>query len=199
MDRKTHYPSFDIMREKDHWDDHTQRIVTSRLEASSEYRFLKKREAAILQPVCSLLTGESRKELIRFVLFHIDRTLASSIGEGQREPHVPKAGELVRKGLKALDQTAEKTYGRSFTELDRQQQKDLLSEVSRGQAPQDTGWEKVPQVPFFKKMLNLSVEACYSHPTVWSEIGYGGPAYPRGYVRTQLGQLDPWEAQPENE
>ncbi|WP_369127188.1 hypothetical protein [Paenibacillus antri] len=40
----------------------------------------------------------------------------------------------------------------------------------------------------------MTLEAYYSHPAVWSEIGYGGPAYPRGYVRTQLGQLDPWEA-----
>lgn len=39
----------------------------------------------------------------------------------------------------------------------------------------------------------------YPHPRVWSEIGYAGPAYPRGYVRTQLGQLDPWEAKAEHE
>ncbi len=45
----------------------------------------------------------------------------------------------------------------------------------------------------------MTAEAYYSHLVAWSEIGYGGPAYPRGYVRTQMGQLDPWEAQPEHE
>ena len=25
--------------------------------------------------------------------------------------------------------------------------------------------------------------AFYSHPWAWNEIGFGGPAYPRGYAR----------------
>ena len=31
------------------------------------------------------------------------------------------------------------------------------------------------------------VGAFYSHPWAWNEIGFGGPAYPRGYMR--LGPL----------
>jgi hypothetical protein len=27
----------------------------------------------------------------------------------------------------------------------------------------------------------------YSHPWAWNEIGFGGPAYPRGYMRLQPG------------
>ena len=34
----------------------------------------------------------------------------------------------------------------------------------------------------------------YSHPTAWSEMGFGGPASPRGYVRMELDRRDPWEA-----
>ncbi|MGH8181653.1 MAG: GMC family oxidoreductase [Steroidobacteraceae bacterium] len=34
----------------------------------------------------------------------------------------------------------------------------------------------------------------YAHPTSWSEIGYGGPASPRGYVRMDYDRRDPWEA-----
>jgi len=32
---------------------------------------------------------------------------------------------------------------------------------------------------------------------VWSEMGYGGPAYPRGYYRIEAGVTDPWEAKAE--
>ncbi len=32
----------------------------------------------------------------------------------------------------------------------------------------------------------------YSHPWAWNEIGYGGPAYPRGYMR--LGATGPARA-----
>jgi hypothetical protein len=39
----------------------------------------------------------------------------------------------------------------------------------------------------------------YSHPWAWNEIGYGGPAYPRGYSRfgnpqLQPSEMEPWEA-----
>jgi hypothetical protein len=36
--------------------------------------------------------------------------------------------------------------------------------------------------------------AYYSHPHAWSEIGFGGPANPRGYVRIYFDRRDPWEA-----
>jgi hypothetical protein len=38
------------------------------------------------------------------------------------------------------------------------------------------------------------VYAYYAHPTAWSEIGWGGPASPRGYVRMDFDERDPWEA-----
>jgi hypothetical protein len=38
------------------------------------------------------------------------------------------------------------------------------------------------------------VSAYYAHPTAWNEIGFGGPASPRGYVRMGLDRRDPWEA-----
>ncbi len=38
------------------------------------------------------------------------------------------------------------------------------------------------------------VHAYYAHPTAWSEIGWGGPASPRGYVRMDFDERDPWEA-----
>ncbi len=36
-------------------------------------------------------------------------------------------------------------------------------------------------------------EAFYAHPYAWDEIGFGGPAYPRGYLRLGRGSREPWE------
>ena len=36
-------------------------------------------------------------------------------------------------------------------------------------------------------------QAFYSHPWSWNEIGFGGPAYPRGYARLGIGQREWWE------
>ena len=38
------------------------------------------------------------------------------------------------------------------------------------------------------------VVAYYAHPAAWNEIGFGGPASPRGYVRMDFDRRDPWEA-----
>ena len=43
-------------------------------------------------------------------------------------------------------------------------------------------------------MAHDIVRAYYAHPTAWSEIGWGGPASPRGYVRMGFDERDPWEA-----
>jgi hypothetical protein len=34
----------------------------------------------------------------------------------------------------------------------------------------------------------------YAHPFAWDEIGFGGPAYPRGYFALNHGAREPWEA-----
>ena len=35
--------------------------------------------------------------------------------------------------------------------------------------------------------------AFYSHPAAWAEIGFPGPAYPRGYKNAGVGKLEPFE------
>ena len=39
------------------------------------------------------------------------------------------------------------------------------------------------------------VEGYYAHPWAWDEIGFGGPAYPRGYMRLEHGKPEPWEVE----
>ena len=47
---------------------------------------------------------------------------------------------------------------------------------------------------FSARVLHDVVAAYYAHPTSWNEIGFGGPASPRGYVRMGFDKRDPWEA-----
>jgi hypothetical protein len=51
-----------------------------------------------------------------------------------------------------------------------------------------------PRAFFRKRLLHDVVGAYYAHPAAWNEIGFGGPASPRGYVRTVYDRRDPWEA-----
>ena len=56
-------------------------------------------------------------------------------------------------------------------------------------------WGNMPSDAFFNmRMAHDIVLAYYAHPTAWSEIGWGGPASPRGYVRMDFDERDSWEA-----
>jgi hypothetical protein len=61
-------------------------------------------------------------------------------------------------------------------------------------------WDRLPPPRFFTTvLLKEVVGAYYAHPAAWSEVGFGGPASPRGYVRLGTNQHDPWEAQARTE
>jgi hypothetical protein len=42
-------------------------------------------------------------------------------------------------------------------------------------------------------IMRATLAAFYSHPWAWNEIGFGGPAYPRGYTRLGVGMSEQWE------
>ena len=48
----------------------------------------------------------------------------------------------------------------------------------------------------WKVVARAILSAFYSHPWAWNEIGFGGPAYPRGYARMGAGQRESWEGAP---
>lgn len=194
MPDQSHYPEFNVMDEKEHWDEHTRGIVESRLIREKPYKTLSDVEAEVLRSVCSILADVYRGEVIQYALCHIDEVLASNNGESERKPGVPKQDALVRAGIAALQEASLRLHQQSFIGLDEREKRRMLASVCGNQAEPVDVWKPVPQREWFSKVLKLTLESVYSHPVVWSEIGYAGPAYPRGYVRTGVGQLDPWEA-----
>ncbi|MVP01227.1 gluconate 2-dehydrogenase subunit 3 family protein [Paenibacillus lutrae] len=197
MRKMTKYPSFDVMAEQEHWDPHTQSIVNDRLVRQPKHQVLSLEEAELLRSWCSRLVDDDRAEMINYVIEHIDTTLSSGTGEGQRKPEAPHQRELILQGLHAVDKIAEGFHGQPFHHLRAIEQQEIMKNIAEARLSLIGEWTTTVQNEWFSKLLKLTVEAYYSHPVVWSEIGYAGPAYPRGYVRTDRGQLDPWEAKPE--
>ncbi|AGL02347.1 gluconate 2-dehydrogenase subunit 3 family protein [Desulfoscipio gibsoniae] len=193
-ENRTRYPGYDVLKEQEHWDDHSREIVLTRLGPFPKHGFLNKHEAELIYNIAQHIVYDNRKEILDYVLYHIDNTLASPTGEDQRKVGAPEQKTLVRQGLRAIDQLARKQYGAPFLEIDAQQQLAILSTLHTGKAAPLDEWQTIPQKELFKKLATEITSAYYSHPIVWSEIGYGGPAYPRGYVRVEKGLTDPWEA-----
>lgn len=194
MSRHSRYPGYDVWEEHQHWDDHTKKIVGSRRTPQVSYAFFSQGEALLMQTIVSVLVNDHRLEVLTYVIQHLDDSLASPIGEAQRKVGVLPKKQLYRKGLAGVDAESHARYGVDYVVLKKEEQQAVLQAISEGETKAADAWSEVDSVTFFKRILRDAVDACYSHPLVWSDIGYGGPAYPRGYVRVEKGLTDPWEA-----
>jgi len=194
MPKSSHYPAYDVWDQHQEWDEHTRKIVAQRRTPDVAHQFLTQQEALTIQAAAAILVDDMRLDVLTYITQHIDDSLASPVGESQRKVGVPDKKTLYRQGIKCLDDTSHASYQAEFLALTRERQIDVLMKVESDHATQIGEWEQLTPKTFFKKLLRDAVDAYYSHPLIWSEIGYGGPAYPRGYVRVEKGLVDPWEA-----
>jgi hypothetical protein len=191
-----HYPNFNVMDEEKQWDLHTRKIVGKRTDTQSFYslQYLTEQESNTLFELCAILLDDERNPIISFIVHHFDSTLAASIGESQRKDGVPKQTILLREGLALLEKACSDVYGGSFGSLKEETKTEVVNNLMHGNFTLKSDQITIPEKDFIHNISSEATAAYYSHPTIWSEIGYAGPAYPRGYVRTELGLTDPWEA-----
>ncbi|KAB2954269.1 gluconate 2-dehydrogenase subunit 3 family protein [Heliorestis acidaminivorans] len=193
MSHYSHYPDYDVLSLINEWDDHTKEIVLKRLGPFPEPQFLEEKEVKMLRLIAKHLCYENRDDIIDWIIYFLDQRLKSNIGEHQRKSSLPQEKILIREGLKATDEATAQKYGKNFISAEIKEQFEILSSMQQGKAPMIPRWDSILQKELFDKLLDIMISAYYSHPTIWSEIGYGGPAYPRGYYRIELGWTDPWE------
>ncbi|MZP30194.1 gluconate 2-dehydrogenase subunit 3 family protein [Heliobacterium undosum] len=189
MTVKTIYPEYDVMRESPHWDENTRVLVEKRLQPPAMPHVFTPLEFSILKAVIGRLVDEGDENLLARVAGQLDRHLAEKQGQGYHPVTQLPEEQLLRGGLAWLDATALQLYQRSFLQLAPWEMDDILGKAQRGEVT----WTGLSSKDFFKKMLRTAIDFFYSQPEIWSEIGYGGPAYPRGYYRIEYGLKDPWE------
>lgn len=188
------YAGYDPLAEADHWDERTRAVVVQRVEHPPVYRFFDAHEAAVLEAACArVIPQDDRPPEARVpVAPFIDEMLWEDNTDGYRTPEVPWPQELWRLGVRGLDESAHARYARGFDALDDAERDVVLGDVDSGGAS-GGAWDVLPPKKFFKALVEQTISAYYAHPTAWAEIGWAGPASPRGYVRTGYGMRDPWE------
>jgi hypothetical protein len=175
------------------YDAPTRSVIARRLGAPPPRRFFTVAQFDVLEAACARLLATPRGSPP--IANAIDDDLHAGRGEGFRRPDTPPAGVVWRAGLDGLDaETRHHHRGRGFAALDGAAQDAMLHALQRGDV--DRGRFVGIAVPrFFTEVLLKAVAShYYSRPEAWNEIGFGGPASPRGYVRIGLDQRDPWEA-----
>lgn len=192
------FPGYDVLEKwnSPSWNEQTRAVVARRLQQVPPRRFLDESEWAILEAICDRLIpqperGDSPVPIVPF----IDEKLHKNQGNGYRYEGMPAMREAWRRGIRAVDAEAQARWGRGFAALPANQQDAVLRAVQHGDML-STAWEGLPPRRFFTSTLLHEVTSVYyAHPAAWSEIGFGGPASPRGYVRLGFDRRDPWEAE----
>jgi len=192
---KTRYPGYDVLRKRDtpSWDAFTRGVVEQRLAVPLRPRFFGAAEWATLTALCDGIVAQPAERPAVPVAAMLDARLFANQGDGWRDVRLPPLREAWRLGLAAVDAESRAAYGASFAQLQPVPRTVMLERMQRGDLHGDA-WRGMPADLFFsQRVLHDLYGEYYSHPAAWSEIGFGGPANPRGYVRLYKNRRDPWE------
>jgi len=196
LNQPGYYPDFSTMRQKKSWDAATQRVVSARMQQIPPVRFFTADEAQLLEAIIDRLLPQDDRAQNRTIpiLPVIDERLFTNALNGFRYEDMPSDREAYALGLRAIDEMARKRFSAPFVQLTLEHQETLLKSLHDGKPdPAHQVWKQIPVHRFWALLLDDCVTAYYAHPWAWDEIGFGGPAYPRGYMRLENGLPEPWE------
>lgn len=185
--RGDRFPGFDVLDSVDVWDDVTAGAVLARLSFPTGLSFFTPAEVAVARPLLDLLLAQDGEPRVP-VLELVDQRLAVGETDGWHYDDLPEDAQAWRETLAALDKAAHDRSGSGFAELAVSDQSALVDEVRRA----DT-WQGFVAAHVWSLWTRYACTAFYSHPWAWNEIGFPGPAYPRGYVNPGLDARERWE------
>ncbi len=186
------YPDFDVLEQSEHWDGVTRRVVLARLHPPP-LRFFDDGEARTLGAFCDVVLAQDREPRVP-VLALVDAKLHDGRFDGYQYADMPGDRETWRLVARGLDEAARQRGGPSYAEADADTQREVCAAFANGSLS-DGVWLVLGVAHAWAVVMRAVLGAFYSHPWAWNEIGFGGPAYPRGYMRLGIGQKEPWEAE----
>jgi len=192
------FPGYDVLAKRGtpSWNPQTRQVIDERLAIDADaHVFFNDVEWKILKAVCArIIPQPSDRTRPAPLAALVDEKLATNATDGYRDARMPPMSEAWRRGLFALDAEAMARHGCGFADLEGAAADGLLTAAQQGYLT-DPAWGDLCAELFFKqRIIPDIVGAYYAHPTAWNEIGFGGPAAPRGYVRLDFDRRDPWEA-----
>jgi Gluconate 2-dehydrogenase subunit 3 len=186
------YPDFDVLAEADHWDPVTRELVLARARETPPVRFFSPQEATCARAFCDVVMAQDAEPRIP-VMEMVDKKLHEGKLDGYRYADMPEDGETWRLVLRGLDETA---GAGGFAAASEDVRHDIVRRLSSGELS-GGAWERLNVSRAWSVVMRAVLAEFYSHPWAWNEIGFAGPAYPRGYMRLHVGPTgrEPYEAQ----
>lgn len=191
-----YYPDFQTLSQASFWDEATRNVVMTRMHEVPPIRFFSEEELKIATAVFDrIIPQDDRDAEHRIpVINYVDDRLYCGLIDGYRYDQMPPDREAYRLGLRGIDEVAHCLHGKGFVELGVSEQEEVLWTLHDANPPKDAAiFQQVPAERFWLLLMSDAVHGYYQHPYAWDEVGFGGPAYPRGYFRLRNGQREPWE------
>lgn len=193
-----YYPEFSTLRQQKFWDAKTREVVLDRVSNVPKIRFFTPQEARLLEAVCDRVLPQDDRDAAHKIPIvpQIDKRLYENSHNGYRYDDMPPDREAFQLGLIAIEKIAQHRHGCGFLEIGPLEQDGILLSLHNGNpsAAHDI-WLRMPVDRFWMLLVADCADAYYSHPWAWDEIGFGGPAYPRAYMRLERGEAEPWESE----
>jgi hypothetical protein len=187
------YPDYDVLSQAKHWDAVTREVVLDRVERTPPVRFFTPAETTTLRAFCDTATAQDEEPRVP-VLEMVDAKLYEGRLDGFRHADMPEDPETWRRVARHLDEEARaRGIAQGFGAAPDATRREIVEAFSKGKLD----WDDLPCARAFSVVMRGTLSAFYSHPWSWSEIGFGGPAYPRGYARLGAGQRETWERPPQ--
>ena len=187
------FPGFDALSQARHWDQVTADVVMARVGPPPVTKFFTGEEEACARALLDLLTGQNDPKNDTFavpVLEMVDARLEAGETDGWRYADMPEDGQAWRDTLAYLDADARRRCGTTFADAP---QRDQLALIQAVQDLKSADWHGLPAAHVWSLWTRYACTAFYAHPFAWAEIGFPGPAYPRGYKNAGVGKLEPFE------
>ena len=193
---RNRYPQADVLNQRSHWDDATREVVLDRVYNVPEFKHFDGKARETLEALCEHVIPQQHRPADRRVPLApwID-DVSEQHAESFRFDDMPPNNVAWEWGIAGIEETAQLVSGKSFVDLDRTEQTVILERI-RGGSPPGEVWQRMPARRWWEIVAVRQIAGVYySHPFAWDEIGFGGPAYPRGYLSLNHGDREPWESE----
>ena len=182
------YPDYDVLEEAGHWDEVTRRVVLDRVNDPPPFRFFDERERETVKAFCDTLTAQPDEPRIPVAAF-VDEKLHQGQGDGYRYFDMPDDPEVWRRVVRGLDDEARALGADSFAAAGEPTRQEICRRFSEARL-HGGAWSNLNVSRAWSLVLRYACDMFYAHPWAWNEIGFGGPAYPRGYSRFGSPHID---------
>lgn len=191
-----YYPGYSTLAQQEFWDEATRSVVLDRITCVPPLRFFTAEESTLMQAVIDRVLPQDDRDAAHKIpiLPFIDERLYTGRIDGSRYATMPPDPEAYRRGVQGIDTIAQHLYKKPFVLLDAGARDEVLTTIHDGNPPAgEEIWGRMSPKHYWSMLMQDAVGAYYAHPFAWDEIGFGGPAYPRGYMRQERGEPEPWE------